>query len=34
MKGFNLEERTACLAEDIIGLAKSIKIDPIIINFF
>ena len=29
MKGFNLEERTAQLAEDIIDLARSIKIDPI-----
>lgn len=29
MKGFNLEERTAQLAEDIIDLVRSIKIDPI-----
>ncbi len=29
MKGFNLEERTAQLAEDIIDLVKSIKIDAI-----
>jgi len=29
MKGFNLEERTACLAEDIIDLVKEIKINAV-----